>query len=67
MIVQHTLQELLNDAYAFCWNHMYSGWEYRVKGEGHDAVAKDCDAAAKEFVNQLKQHLKEPDDTNTPD
>lgn len=58
-IIQHSLGDLLSDAYAFCWNQMYSGWEYRLKSEGHDAIAKDCDASAKEFVRQLEEAIRE--------
>ena len=59
MVVEHTLEQLLQDAYAFCWNNHYKGWEYRVASEGYDAVAKDCDASAKEFIRQLKDRFKE--------
>lgn len=38
---------------------MYSGWEYRLKSEGHDAIAKDCDTSAKEFVRQLEEAIRE--------
>lgn len=57
-ILEHSLQGLLEDAYAFCWNHHYSGWKYRLESEGHEAIAKDCDASAKEFVRQLEEAIR---------
>jgi hypothetical protein len=58
MVVQHTLEELRSDVYACIFNNFYEGWKYRVASEGYDAVAKDCDIAAKEMIKQYEEKLR---------
>jgi hypothetical protein len=53
------LIELRQDLHAMAFNYHYEGWKYRVKTEGYDAVAKDCNDAATRIVTEFEMRVKE--------
>lgn len=53
------LARVRRDLDAMAFNYFYAGWEYRVKEEGYDAVAKDCNISANNIITEFERLTKE--------